>query len=236
MVIVEPEMDVDPLAVTSFFWFLPYAEVKDLGGQGERVFSFEQRFLPADKWSAAEWYYSDEAAGLRAQSDHMVMIQVVNKPFVPSERKPERPEDWLDADIRHTGEKTEIPGYIVEPFTAELKFYVQSYFSFFTKTHDWDSLTMGVLGPQEALQMSAVKVTDPEVYNEDAERTPRRNGPEDIRMGSYDKETPCGTCGKSWRNNFERSCPGHFGHISLEVPVPNYLYLGGARSPSPLLP
>ena len=54
-------------------------------------------------------------------------------------------------------------------------------------------------------------------------------------MGSYDKETPCGTCGKSWRNNFERSCPGHFGHISLEVPVPNYLYLGGSKEPSPLL-
>ena len=95
-----------------------------------------------------------------AQSDHMVMIQVVNKPFVPSERKPERPEDWLDADIRYTG-KTEI-GYIVEPFTAELKFYVQVPFSFFTNTHDWHSLTMGVLGPQEAPK-SAVKVTDPEV-------------------------------------------------------------------------
>ncbi len=238
MVIAEPEVDVDPLAVTSFFWFLPYSEVKDLGGQGERVFSFEQRFLPSDKWSAAEWYYTSEASGLRAQSDHMVMIQVVNKPFVPSERKPVRPDDWLDADIRHTGEETAIPGYIVEPFTAELKFYVVKYFSFFAKTHEWHSLSMGVLTPQEVLQMSVVKVTDPEVYNEDAERTPRRNGPEDIRMGTYEKDTYCGTCEKTWENNFERSCPGHFGHISLEVPIPNYLFLGGSKEPfkaSPLM-
>ena len=73
MVIMEPEED--PLAVSSFFWFLPYSEVKDPDIPRQRVFSFEQRFVPKDKWSAAEWYYTDEAAGLRAQSDHMVMIQ-----------------------------------------------------------------------------------------------------------------------------------------------------------------
>ena len=43
MVIMEPEED--PLAVSSFFWFLPYSEVKDPDIPRQRVFSFEQRFV-----------------------------------------------------------------------------------------------------------------------------------------------------------------------------------------------
>ena len=239
MVIMEPEED--PFAVTAFFWFLPYSEVKDLGetrGRGQRVFSFDRRFVPKDKYSAAEWYYSDEAAGLRAQSDHMVMVKVSNNPFTPSERRPVRPDDWLEADIRHTGEETEYPGYIVEPFEAELMFTVQSYFSFFTKTHEWHSLDIGILSPDEVVEMSVVKITDPDIYNEDAQRTPRRNGPEDSRMGTYEKDTACGTCGLTWQKNFAKSCPGHFGRISLEVPIPNYIFLGGNKNPfsaSPLM-
>ena len=236
MVIMEPE--ADPLAVTSFFWFLPYSEVKDPDIPRQRVFSFGQRFVPKDKWSAAEWYYTDEAAGIRAQSEHMVMIQVKNTPFVATERRPEKPEDWLDADIRHTGEETEVPGYILEPFEAELKFNVVNYFSFFTKIHEWHSLDIGFMRPEEILGMSMVKITDPDIYNEDEQRSPRRNGPEDIRMGTYEKDTSCGTCGLTWKNDFSKSCPGHFGHISLEVPIPNYIFMGGNKQPfssSPLM-
>lgn len=236
MVIMEPEED--PLAVSSFFWFLPYSEVKDPDVPRQRVFSFGQRFVPKDKWSAAEWYYTDEAAGLRAQSDHMVMIRVSNTPFVPSERRPEKPDDWLSADIRHTGQETEIPGYIIEPFEAELKFSIVNRFSFFSKVHEWHSLDFGIMRPEEILEMSVVKITDADIYNEDAQRSPRRNGPEDIRMGTYEKDTSCGTCGNTWRNKFSESCPGHFGHISLEVPIPNYIFMGGNKQPfasSPLM-
>ena len=239
MVLLGPEED--PLAVQSFFWFLPYSEVTELTGAGEKgkkFFSFDQRFVPKDKYSAAEWYYSDEAAGLRAQSDHMVMIRVQNKPFVATERTPEKPDDWLSANIRHTGEETEYPGYIIEPFEAELLFLVVKHFSFFTKVHEWHSLDFGIMRPDEILDMSVVKVTDPDIYNEDEQRSPRRSGPEDIRMGTYEKDTACGTCDLRWHRRFERSCPGHFGHISLEVPIPNYVFLGGNRNPfsaSPLL-
>ena len=143
-------------------------------------------------------------------------------------------DDWLSADIRHTGQETEIPGYILEPFEAELKFTVVSYFSFFTKVHEWHSLDIGFMRPEEVLGMSMVKVTDADIYNEDAQRSPRRNGPEDIRMGTYEKDTSCGTCGLTWKNDFSKSCPGHFGHISLEVPIPNYIFMGETSSRSPV--
>jgi len=238
MVIMEPEED--SLRVSKFFWFLPYAEIKDTveRGRGQRVFSFDQRFVPSDKYSAAKWFYTDEAAGLRAQSDHMVMVSVQNKTFEPTVNMPVKPDDYLDADIFHTGEETEYPGYIIEAFEAELRFSVVHNFSMFSKVHEWHSLDMGFLSPEEVLAMSKVKVTDPEIYNEDAERSPRRNGPEDIRMGTFEKDTACGTCQKTWKNNFLQSCPGHFGHISLEVPIPNWMFIGGDKEPlsaSPLL-
>ena len=55
MVMLEPEDDiVEPPSpvVSSFFWYLPYSEVKDLEGRGTRVFSFESRFVPGDKYSS----------------------------------------------------------------------------------------------------------------------------------------------------------------------------------------
>lgn len=43
---------------------------------------------------------------------------------------------------------------------------------------------------------------------------PRPFGPNDPRLGSIDRGTNCATCGEDMNE-----CPGHFGHITLEVPV-----------------
>ena len=164
-------------------------ELTGAGEKGKKFSRLTNASVPKDKYSAAEWYYSGMKQQASAQSDHMVMIRRKNKPFVATERTSEKPDDWLSANIRHTGEETEYPGYIIEPFEAEV-FIVVSRFSFFTKVqYEQHSLDFGIMRPDEILAMSVVKVTDPDIYNEDKQRSPRRSGPEDIRMGTYMRRT-----------------------------------------------
>ena len=47
-------------------------------------------------------------------------------------------------------------------------------------------------------------------------------------MGSTDKGTQCFTCNNTYKDESSiDGCPGHFGHILLASPVPNYLFLQG---------
>ena len=240
MVMLEPEDDiVEPLSpvVSSFFWYLPYSEVKDLEGRGTRVFSFESRFVPGDKYSAAEWFYeSEEAAGLRSQSEHMVLIRINNRSWLDTrsgQEGAEQPEDFLYSDaVIDTGAETDYPGFVIEAFEAELSFSVVANFSFFTKTYEFADIQMGLLSPQAIKQMAVKKIVDPVIYNDDAERTPRIGGPEDLELGTYSSDTACYTCQLTYSKNYARSCPGHFGYISLEIPVPNYVILGGSKGPN----
>ena len=57
--------------------------------------------------------------------------------------------------------------------------------------------------------------------------TPVVGGIYDPKMGSIEKDQTCQTCGKDRKEkDATNSCPGHFGHISLEVPIPKILYMG----------
>ena len=134
--------------------------------------------------------------------------------------------------IIDTGAETDYPGFVIEAFEAELSFSVVANFSIFTKTYEFADIQMGLLSPQAIKQMAVKKIVDPVIYNDDAERTPRIGGPEDLELGTYSSDTACYTCQLTYSKNYARSCPGHFGYISLEIPVPNYVILGGSKGPN----
>lgn len=236
VVIGEPEeiLEEEDLSVTSFFWFVPYDEIRHME-RGEVTYDFDfpsPRFVPSTMQSARRWFTtSPEAAGLRTRADHMVVVKVSNIPFDPELHGEEKAEGWLSADIRHTGEETELAGYIVEPFQATLKVTMKN-LSFFKETKEWSAVEVGILSPEEVRSMAVCKVTEEQIYANDDMSSPVVGGVEDLRMGTYAKDTPCGTCGLKWDEDFLKSCPGHFGYISLEVPVPNWFYLGGSKNPS----
>ena len=76
---------------------------------------------------------------------------------------------------------------------------------------DIEGLQFGVMSPDEIRSYSVVEITEPQQFENGR---PVTNGPFDLRMGSITRQLNCATC---HRNREE--CPGHFGHIELEVPV-----------------
>ena len=72
-------------------------------------------------------------------------------------------------------------------------------------------LQFGILSSQEILDMSVVEITTTKLSD---------NGSVyDNRMGTIDNHILCSTC-----NEDNMKCPGHFGHISLKIPVVHPLF------------
>ncbi|PIZ51387.1 DNA-directed RNA polymerase subunit A' [Candidatus Woesearchaeota archaeon CG_4_10_14_0_2_um_filter_33_13] len=75
-----------------------------------------------------------------------------------------------------------------------------------------NSIIFGVFSPKQIMDLAAVKVVTPELY--DREGYPVDGGLMDIRMGVIDPGMRCKTCGQKLKE-----CPGHFGYIGLARPV-----------------
>lgn len=71
----------------------------------------------------------------------------------------------------------------------------------------------GLFSPEEVSGMSVAHIQYPETMDEQKQR-PRENGLNDPRLGTVDRNFSCATC-----NEDNQTCPGHFGHIELAVPV-----------------
>lgn len=69
----------------------------------------------------------------------------------------------------------------------------------------------GILSPEEIIAQSVVKVEHEVLYEN---KEPKVGSLSDVRMGCIDKNMDCYTCKETINN-----CPGHFGHIELNVPV-----------------
>lgn len=74
-------------------------------------------------------------------------------------------------------------------------------------------IQFGLLSPEEIKSMSVVHILYPESMDEE-KQTARVQGVNDSRLGSIDRGQMCGTCKEDMQ-----TCPGHFGHIELAVPV-----------------
>ncbi|KDN52100.1 beta and beta-prime subunits of DNA dependent RNA-polymerase [Tilletiaria anomala UBC 951] len=76
-------------------------------------------------------------------------------------------------------------------------------------------IQFGVLSQQEIVEMSQMEVIDRSLYQQGTtERKPMVGGPNDQRLGIWDKSATCQTCG-----HHMSECIGHFGYIKLVLPV-----------------
>jgi DNA-directed RNA polymerase subunit A' len=73
-------------------------------------------------------------------------------------------------------------------------------------------IRFGLLSPHEIRKMSVVEIRTADTYDEDG--LPIPTGLMDSRLGTLEPRQRCATCG-----NTAASCPGHFGHIELAVPI-----------------
>ncbi|OCK95282.1 DNA-directed RNA polymerase II subunit RPB1 [Cenococcum geophilum 1.58] len=71
----------------------------------------------------------------------------------------------------------------------------------------------GLLSPEEIKAMSVVHIEYPETMDEQKQK-PRDKGLNDPKLGTIDRMYTCSTCKEDIT-----TCPGHFGHIELSVPV-----------------
>ncbi|KAF2743054.1 beta and beta-prime subunits of DNA dependent RNA-polymerase [Sporormia fimetaria CBS 119925] len=74
-------------------------------------------------------------------------------------------------------------------------------------------IQFGLLSPDEIRAMSVVQILYPETMDPE-KRFPLKNGLNDPALGTIDRGNTCGTCHED-----QQTCPGHFGHIELAVPV-----------------
>jgi DNA-directed RNA polymerase II subunit RPB1 len=72
-------------------------------------------------------------------------------------------------------------------------------------------IEFGIFSPAEIINQSVVKVEHEVLYEN---REPKARSLVDVRMGCIEKDMQCYTCDETIVN-----CPGHFGHIELNVPI-----------------
>ncbi|MFH1592194.1 MAG: DNA-directed RNA polymerase subunit A' [Candidatus Woesearchaeota archaeon] len=80
------------------------------------------------------------------------------------------------------------------------------------------SITFGLLSPELAKKMAAVKIVTPELY--DKEGYSVDGGLMDTHMGVIDPGLRCRTCGGRLKE-----CPGHFGYVELARPIVHIKYV-----------
>ncbi|MCS7142336.1 MAG: DNA-directed RNA polymerase subunit A' [Aigarchaeota archaeon] len=74
------------------------------------------------------------------------------------------------------------------------------------------AVKFGIMSPDLIRKMSVAEIQNPDTYDEDGAPIP--TGVMDPRLGTLEPGQRCKTCGNTYL-----SCPGHFGHIELPVPV-----------------
>lgn len=75
-------------------------------------------------------------------------------------------------------------------------------------------LHFGVLSNQDIINQSQLELADRRLYDLERGRSVLEYGPLDKRMGIFEKRDKCETCSE----DFQR-CNGHFGHVTLVLPV-----------------
>jgi len=78
---------------------------------------------------------------------------------------------------------------------------------------DISKISFGILSPEEILKMSCCNVTSVKI-SDDGDNIYSK------RMGTIENNETCKTC-----DNDVWVCPGHFGHLKLEVPVVNPIFI-----------
>tara|TARA_B100000963_G_scaffold361589_1_gene397931 strand:+ start:10300 stop:14970 length:4671 start_codon:yes stop_codon:yes gene_type:complete len=215
----------------TFYW---YAEEDDFDEDGNLNLTItagrlRHKWVPTRKTSAMLFIRENEGAtGLRARKKQLQFVRIFSFDVEDvTEKYPQAVVEGLHGMVIKTPITLSIPkgrkGVSIPPFYTAGDKDIYSPLS----TSEVGSIQSGILSDQDILDMSVVEVTSPVAFQDDAENTPALGGVYDSRMGSIEKNEPCETCGKvRLEKDASNSCPGHFGHISLEVPIPKILYMG----------
>jgi DNA-directed RNA polymerase II subunit RPB1 len=140
--------------------------------------------------------------GQRPRVSGRIDSQVTPKPHIPlTNPNPDCPVDRVALDRNVVVDKRER-----QKIMSQATEQIEQLPSLFI-----EGLAFTLFSTEEIRRMSSVSITSTDPYGEQSVNDPQ--------MGSTDDNTTCFTCN---RDNF--SCPGHFGHIDLNVPIIHPLF------------
>ena len=255
MVIQEPEPEPEIPLVKQFYWFFTAEEMiaEDEVREIRALIEIDTvKWVPRTAAEAYRWYmYSPNASPLRAKPGLLTICKVTNKPYEDTaryENEEPKPDDWLYTELIDASDRinleSDYDGHVLEgPVSAQ--FVIIPRDTLHEVTKQIGAIYHGMMSPEEIDLLSGDRVIrHAEVYEAPKQSKtaiaaiprPIHGGVADLRLGSYNNDA-CFTCGHTGNENRRKanSCPGHFGRINLVTPVPNYLYLTGNISSSPLV-
>ena len=230
-----PEIgDAEEVPSVEFFW---YATPEDFDEEGNLSLEItagrlRHRWVPRNKTAAKIFLREyEDAEGLRSKGP-LRLVKIYSEDI---EDVTEKYEDKLVEGL--TGIMIKTPIKVTMPSGRrgdEKPFYTTS------KRGDGDivnkepardigGIQVGIMRPEDIRAMSAIHVTTHEAFIKDAagKDVPVIDGIQDLHMGSMDKDVRCLTCDRTYdEQDAAASCPGHFGHVELERPIPKLMYLG----------
>ena len=223
----------EPAKPTEFFWVVTPEDFDEEGNLNLEINTgrLRHRWVPSSK-SSARAYIRDHphAEGLRSRGNLQLIVKIFA--FEVEDVTELYPQAMLEG---MKGKVIKTPLSIVMPVLNKRE---RSYPSYSLGRTDFinvepplevASMQHGILTEDEIEAMSVMQVISAETMDpaDPKSRTPVPDGIHDLRMGALYESPTCETCGLG-RHPLDatRSCPGHFGHIDLSVPVPKFLYLG----------
>jgi DNA-directed RNA polymerase beta' subunit len=244
MVIVEPESE-GPQHIGQMYWFFTESEIEEEDGKFFVEVDFpKNKWLPTTKQEAYNWFMtSPNAAGVRAKGRNVRIYRLQNRLWedtVRGQDGEEEPEDWVATEVYDVSEDMDLePDYTGVVTDRALKFrfsvLVEADYSLFTVLSQFSAITTSMMSPADVLQLAGDRIIRHDMAYEIGTGDPVFGGPVDRRLGVYEGNELCKTCGHTGNINRANFCPGHFGRVPLESPVPNWLYLSGDIRLSPLV-
>lgn len=217
---------------TIFYWYAEEEDFDELGNLNLTLSAgrLRHKWVPTRQTSAALFIREHEnAEGLRGRNKQLRIVKIVSFDVEDvSEKYPQAMVEGLHGMVIKTPFTVEeIPkgrrGLTPPPFYTSGDSAIYSPI----RTTQVDSIQAGILSDEDILNLSVVEVTSPVAFQDDQDNTAVVGGVHDGRMGSIEKDESCLTCGKDrLEMDATNSCPGHFGHVTLEEPIPKILYMG----------
>lgn len=248
MVLTEP---TESQFVEGFFWFATPDEIFEEEVEGRnrpvqklRINFPSPRWVPTNRSDAYRWFYkSPNAAALRSAAPMYILCRVANTRFENTLRGKdgeEKPEDWEYLEIPDASNKYDFDevgeGQVIEgPLDHVFSVRAAEGWEVFSGVAALKGISTGIMSPREIIELGGNRVIRHSDSLDYQTGQPIFGGPSDIRLGTLFAEERCATCGLTGNIKDAHQCPGHFGRIPLEVPVPNFLFLSGDIDSSPLI-
>ena len=228
----EQEQMPEPI---SFYW---YVSEEDFDEEGNLQFTLSagrlrHKWVPTTKTAARIFIREHEdAEGLRARKEKLRIVRVLSYDI-------EDLSDKYDTKMVKglSGMVVKTPIDVLLPRgrrgLTEPPYYTSGRNDYYSpmEVSEVGAVQTQIMSDEDVLAMSVMEVLSPSAYQDDSRNTPIVDGVADLRMGSNDKNEKCETCGLNrLETDATNSCPGHFGHVELEEPIPKILYMGIEKS------